>query len=45
MPLDYFLWDYVKAFVYTDKPASIEALKDNIEAFIRGISAELLERV
>lgn len=23
-PLDYFLWDYVKAHVYTDKPASID---------------------
>ena len=26
-PLDYFLWGYVKAQVYTDKPASIDALK------------------
>ena len=32
-PLDYFLWGYVKAHVYTDKPASIDALEDNIEAF------------
>ena len=43
--LDYFLWDYVKAHVYTDKPASIDALEDNIEAFIREIPAEMLERV
>lgn len=31
--------------VYTDKPASIYAFEDNIEAFIRVISAEMLERV
>ena len=45
MPLDYFLWGYVKIHVYTDKPASIDALEDNIEAFIREIPAEMLERV
>jgi len=44
-PLDYFLWGYVKAHVYTDKPASIDALDDNIEAFLREIPAEMLERV
>ena len=44
-PLDYFLWGYVTAHVYTDKPASIDALEDNIEAFIREIPAEMLERV
>ena len=30
-PLDYFLWSYVYAHIYTDKPASIDALEDNIE--------------
>ena len=30
-PFDYFVWVYVKAHAYTDKPASIEALEDNIE--------------
>ena len=35
MPLDYFLWGYDKAHVYTDKPATIDALEDNSEAFIR----------
>ena len=45
MPLDIFLWGYVKAHVYTDKPASIDALEDNIEAFIPEIPAEMLERV
>ena len=44
-PLDYFLWGNVKAHVCTDKPASIDALQDNIEAFIREIPAEMLERV
>ena len=29
-----FLWVYVKAHVYTNKPASIDALGDNIETFI-----------
>ena len=43
--LDYFLWGYVKAQVYTNKLASIDALEDNIEAFIREIPAEILERV
>ena len=37
-PLDHFLWGYV----YTDKPALIDALKDNIEAFISEIPAEML---
>ena len=41
MPSDYFSWDYVKAHVYTDKHASIDALEDNIEAFIREITAEM----
>ena len=39
-----FLERYVKAHVYTDKPASIDALEDNIEEFIREIPAERLER-
>ena len=44
-PLDYFLWGYVKADVYTDKPTSMDALEDNIDAFICEIPAEMLERV
>ena len=43
--LDYFLWRYVKAHVYADKPASIDAFEDNIEAFIREIPAKIFERV
>ena len=44
-PLDYFLCRYVKAHVYVDKPASNDALENNIEAFIGEISIEKLERV
>ena len=33
-PFDYFLWGYIKAHVYTDKPAVIDALEENIEASI-----------
>ena len=44
-PSYYFLWGYVKAHVYADKPASIDELKDNIGAFIREIPAKILERV
>ena len=43
--LGYFLWGYTKAHVYTEKPASVDALEDNIEAFIREITAEMVERV
>ena len=43
--LDLFLWGYVKAHIYTDKLASIDALEDNTEAYIREIPPETLERV
>ena len=43
--LDYFLWGYVKANVYTDKLAAIDALEDNIEDNICELTAEMLERV
>ena len=44
-PLAYFLLGYVKAHVYKGKPASIDALEDNIDAFIYEMPAEMLERV
>ena len=44
-PLDYFLRGYVKAHVYIDKLASIDTVEDNIEAYIREISAEILEKI
>ena len=40
-----FLVGYTKAYVYTDKLASIDALEDNVEAFIPEIPAYMLERV
>ena len=43
-PLEKFLEGFVKAHVYTDKLASIDALEDNIEVFIRETSAEIFER-
>lgn len=39
---DYFLWDYVKLNVYIDEPAATDALKDNIEEYIREIPAEMV---
>ena len=44
-PLSHFLWGYVKAQVYTDKPVSIDALAEKTEAFIHEILAEMLEIV
>uniref|UniRef100_A0A0K2UNL5 Putative LOC101896122 [Musca domestica] n=1 Tax=Lepeophtheirus salmonis TaxID=72036 RepID=A0A0K2UNL5_LEPSM len=40
--LDFFLWGYVKAKVYVDKPATIEALEANIERVIREIRVQCL---
>ena len=34
-PSDNYLWGNVKAHIYKDKPASVDALEDNIETFIR----------
>ena len=45
MYVNYLLWGFVKAHVYTDKHASIDELEDNIEGFICEIPAEMLERV
>ena len=44
-PLDYFLWGYAKSKVYADKPATIDALENNIMCTIRDISPEMLEKV
>ena len=44
-PLGYFLWGYIKAQIYTDKPVLVDALGNNIEAFIRDLPAETLERI
>lgn len=44
-PLDFFLWGYVKAKVFADKPASIEALEANITRVIGEIPVAMLENV
>ncbi|GFT63457.1 uncharacterized protein TNCV_1835561 [Trichonephila clavipes] len=36
-PLDYFLWGYVKSFVYADKPQTLDHLEDNIRRVIADI--------
>ncbi|GFU59896.1 uncharacterized protein TNCV_4726591 [Trichonephila clavipes] len=33
-PLDYFLWGYVKSWVYADKPKTLDHLEDNIRHVI-----------
>ncbi|CAH2098403.1 unnamed protein product [Euphydryas editha] len=42
---DFFLWRYVKSQVYADKPASIQALEENITRVIRPLPVEMLKRV
>ncbi|KZC03944.1 hypothetical protein WN55_00124 [Dufourea novaeangliae] len=44
-PLDFFLWGYVKDKIYSNAPATIQALKDNIGAVIREIQPDLCESV
>lgn len=43
--LEFTYKSYVKAYGFTDEPALIETLEDDIEAFIREISPEMLKRV
>ncbi|GFX02667.1 hypothetical protein TNCV_2011111 [Trichonephila clavipes] len=44
-PLDYFLWGYVKSFVYADKPQTLDHLEDNIRRVIADIRPQMLEKV
>ena len=44
-PLDFFLWGYCKDHVYTNKPATIPQLKNNITQHIRQIRPEMCARV
>ncbi|GFY34159.1 uncharacterized protein TNCV_2504621 [Trichonephila clavipes] len=44
-PLDYFLWGYVKSFVYADKPQTLDHLEDNIRRVIADIWPQMLEEV
>ncbi|GFW94568.1 putative LOC100569746 [Trichonephila clavipes] len=44
-PLDYFLWGYVKSWVYADKPQTRDHLEDNIRRVIAYIRPQTLEKV
>jgi hypothetical protein len=44
-PPDYFLWGYLKQAVYSNRPQTIENLKQNIEVAISNISQETLKKV
>ncbi|GFU47872.1 DUF4817 domain-containing protein [Trichonephila clavipes] len=44
-PLDYFLWGYVKSFVYADKPQTLDHLEDHIRRVIADIRPQMLEKV
>ncbi|CAK9806600.1 hypothetical protein ANTPLA_LOCUS4952 [Anthophora plagiata] len=45
MPLDFFLWGYVKSRVYANKPQTIDALKINITNAINDIDPDLCGRI
>ncbi|GFY15519.1 transposable element Tc1 transposase [Trichonephila clavipes] len=45
IPLDYFLWGYVKSLVYADKPQTLDHLEDNIRRVIADIWPQMLEKV
>lgn len=42
---DFFLWGYLKARVFENRPQTLQALKDNITREIRAINQEMLLRV
>ena len=44
-PLDYYLWGAVKDNCYTDKPETIDALKDNIREAIGEIQLHTIDNV
>ena len=44
-PLDFFLWGHIKSLVYTNKPATLYDLKDNIQREIANIPVEMCARV
>ncbi|GFV02856.1 uncharacterized protein TNCV_3609851 [Trichonephila clavipes] len=45
IPLDYFLWGYVKSLVYADKPQTLDHLEDNIRRVIADIRPQRLDKV
>lgn len=44
-PLDFFLWGYVKDFVFSEEITSLSHMKERINQAIAGISTETLEKV
>ncbi|GFV12720.1 DNA-directed RNA polymerase subunit [Trichonephila clavipes] len=44
-PLDYFLWGYVKSWVYADKPQTLDHLEENIRRVMDDIRPQMLEKV
>lgn len=42
---DFFLWGYLKARVFNNRPRTLRVLKDNITEEIRAINQEMLQRV
>ena len=44
-PLDYYLWGAVNDKCYSDKPETIDALKDNIRAAIGEIQLHTIDKV
>ncbi|CAK9810866.1 Mariner Mos1 transposase [Anthophora plagiata] len=44
-PCDFFLWGYLKAEVFKDRPTSLNQLKEAIQEEIEGISSDMLARV
>jgi len=45
MPLNFFLWGYLKSQVYTNKPQTIDALKVNVTNAIQQIQPDLCEKI
>ena len=45
MPLDYFMWGYVKSMVYVNKPTTIDELRTNMEREIAAVSADLCLKI
>lgn len=43
-PLDYLLWGYVKSLVYTNKPRTLNELRNNIKREIANVSADMCRR-
>ena len=44
-PLDFFLWGHIKSLVYSNKPTTLDDLKDNIEREIANVPVEMCARV